>query len=511
MKSSITLIKTWARQPREWLPTTEARLFFLVWFIYAIHVVPGGGVNPNRYFDLIHSLVNERVIHIDSYHENTIDKAFKDGHYYSAGLPGPSLLGIPSYLAFKALYVMVPDAVLKSLSSVQSYKQGTIDGFYARDNTDFFLSTIWITWFTLSFLSALASIFLFRFLQDVGIARIYALSTTLLYAFGTLIFFYSTTYFSHAFEATLAIFVLFAIVRAKPYPSSRWLVGLGLLSGSAFLVEYQGFIIAGGIGFYVFRKWGVRSLIPFALGASVVLAILFAYNTIAFGGPFHVPQEFLAGTNRERSHGSGLLGFAPPSPDRLIGLLVLPDRGLFWYSPILLLGIVGIGLALYSKKKLTFELSVLAAIVIVGVFLFDASFADWKAGAAFGPRYLIASFPFMMIGVAMVLPRIPKWISIPLATWSILTNWLGAQFGFAQDIFEPWQTLFQQGFTLPATSALISHSRGANSFTMFLSNLGWTITLLYASAIIVALVWLFASLRRSDAALTLNATPADSA
>jgi len=64
-------------------------------------VVPGGGVNPNRYFDLTYSLVDHGTISIDNYHENTIDKAFKDGHYYSAGLPGPSILGIPAYLIFK--------------------------------------------------------------------------------------------------------------------------------------------------------------------------------------------------------------------------------------------------------------------------------------------------------------------------------------------------------------------------------------------------------------------------
>ena len=49
-------------------------LFITVWSIYVVHVVPGGGVNPNRYFDLTHSIVHQHSLNIDAYQENTIDK-----------------------------------------------------------------------------------------------------------------------------------------------------------------------------------------------------------------------------------------------------------------------------------------------------------------------------------------------------------------------------------------------------------------------------------------------------
>ena len=107
----------------------EARLFLVVWLVYAVHVVPGGGVNANRYFDLTHSLVDNHTTTIDAYHENTIDKGFRDGHYYSLGLPGPSLVGIPAYLVFKVVYRLLPEKLLKPLANVQSYKQGNQAGF----------------------------------------------------------------------------------------------------------------------------------------------------------------------------------------------------------------------------------------------------------------------------------------------------------------------------------------------------------------------------------------------
>ena len=137
---------------------TEVKLFLTIWLVYFVFVVPGGGANPNRYFDLIHSIVDQQTIEIDAYHENTIDKAFRDGHYYSAGLVGPSLIGIPAYLTFKVVYGFVPPSLLKAISGIQSFKQGNASGIYQTDTAAFFLSTIWITWLALMPLSAFGAI-----------------------------------------------------------------------------------------------------------------------------------------------------------------------------------------------------------------------------------------------------------------------------------------------------------------------------------------------------------------
>ena len=39
-------------------------------------------------YDLVRALVEQGTVQIDSFHENTGDKAFKDGHYYSDKAPG---------------------------------------------------------------------------------------------------------------------------------------------------------------------------------------------------------------------------------------------------------------------------------------------------------------------------------------------------------------------------------------------------------------------------------------
>src|SRR5712692_8115650 len=282
---------------RKLIGSLEFRLLLGIWLVYALHVVPGGGVNPNRSFDLIHSLVDEHRIAIDSFHENTIDKAFKDGHYYPLGLPGPGLVGITSYVPFKIVYGLLPNNWVKSLSNIQSYKQGSVGGFYQKDTTRFFLSTIWITWFSLSLLSAVAAVALFRMFLHLGVTRSNALLATIAYAFGTPVFFYSTTYFSAVFAASFAIFSLYLLTRSGSSGRAPAFLLLGLLVGSAVLMEYQGLFLAGGVALYVLIKWGFRSSWGLFFGAAIPCAILLIYNTLAFGGPFHNAYEFVVGPN----------------------------------------------------------------------------------------------------------------------------------------------------------------------------------------------------------------------
>ncbi len=69
-------------------------------------------------------------------------------------------------------------------------------------------------------------------------------------------------------------------------------------------------------------------------GALPIAVALGAFNTYVWGGPLRQGYE-----SGERPGGVGAFGGS--LIDGLGGLIVSPGRGLIWYSPILLLGIVG--------------------------------------------------------------------------------------------------------------------------------------------------------------------------
>ena len=62
----------------------------------------------NSRADLVYALVDEGVLTIDTYHENTGDKAFFEGHYYTDKSLGPSLVALPFYAVFKVIATLPP-------------------------------------------------------------------------------------------------------------------------------------------------------------------------------------------------------------------------------------------------------------------------------------------------------------------------------------------------------------------------------------------------------------------
>ena len=71
-------------------------LIGLVAFASYAYFYEGGGWNQNTRFDLVRAIVERGTLSIDAYSENTGDRAFKDGHYYSDKAPGQPLLAVPA-------------------------------------------------------------------------------------------------------------------------------------------------------------------------------------------------------------------------------------------------------------------------------------------------------------------------------------------------------------------------------------------------------------------------------
>lgn len=78
-------------------------------------------------------------------------------------------------------------------------------------------------------------------------------------------------------------------------------------------------------------------------------------------------------------------------------LLYSVDRGILFYSPIFILGLMGI---FYSLRKISIEFAILTAIPAVNFFLY-CSWGDPWGGYAFGPRYLIPSMAALSVFVGI--------------------------------------------------------------------------------------------------------------
>ena len=108
--------------------------------------------------------------------------------------------------------------------------------------------------------------------------------------------------------------------------------------------------------------------------------------TVLYGSPLLVPQ------------GSGFMRWTDP---QLAAVLFSSFRGLFTWTPVLLVATVGLGSLGRERRHLAI---VLVAIVALSWYV-NASVADWWAGEAFGARRFVSCFPIFVVGCGAIMER----------------------------------------------------------------------------------------------------------
>jgi hypothetical protein len=90
-----------------------------------------------------------------------------------------------------------------------------------------------------------------------------------------------------------------------------------------------------------------------------------------------------------------------------LGLLFAPNRGLFVFTPILILAVFGFWFIKDNNKPVYrfLEGSVIAMALTVLVY---ASFDDWQGGDMYGPRYLTSILPYLVIGLCIFFNTLAK-------------------------------------------------------------------------------------------------------
>jgi hypothetical protein len=352
-------------------------------FLTFAYFYQGGFANNNSRFDLSLALALEHRFTIDSFHQNTIDKAFYSGHYFSEKAPGTSYLALP-----------VP--------ALASLYWNTADLYRDPGIADWLLYATTVG--SLSFLSALSAIFFRRFLVRLNPDRTEreALLLTVLAYLGTLVWPYSTLLFSHQLAGVLlllASYLGFVGLERDPIDGKR-LAGASILFSWAVLVEYPAalpaVVLTAGLlaGARHFKR-----LLPYALFAIPAAALLLFHNRTCFGNPFALGYAQLQSTPFSEEMGKGFYGIVFPRPQRILQLLFGGYRGLFVYCPPLILAALAAPKGWKSRHR-RFLASV--AIAVCGVILLNASYGYWQGGVCFGPRHLVPIVLLFALNLAFV-------------------------------------------------------------------------------------------------------------
>ena len=188
------------------------------------------------------------------------------------------------------------------------------------------------------------------------------------------------------------------------------------------------FALATGAALLAQGRW--RAALAAGAGGAVPVAVLFFINWHQFGNPF------LGGYAAE---------YDLPGPPLWLGLsgqLVAPSRGVFVYSPALLLAPVGAVIVWRRRAEFAGRRGVILAWLgaAAATVLYYARWHDWRGGWCFGPRFLCESMPVMCLLVAVAYGALTK-TRLRAAAWglvglSVAVHVIGV---FGHDAHRDWQ------------------------------------------------------------------------
>ncbi len=271
----------------------------------------------------------------------------------------------------------------------------------------------WLRLWTAVIPSILAWFWLFRTLPkrldrpEIGVAAVLA------GAFGSLSLTYGQMFAGHQLAGLALLLAFAALQRAGSSGHGPWLAVAGFGSAAAAWIEFP----AGPAGIVLFawallRRHRPSDLLWLGGGAALPVAALGHFNARAFGAPWKLPYGFLENPDFVRDIAPGVFGIHLPNAEKLVGSLISPYTGLYFWAPWVALTWLGIAAVRrrYAEPQATesqggFWFSRRAdALVAWGVVLyfvaFQCSHSLWRGGWVVGPRYITALVPFAAIATA---------------------------------------------------------------------------------------------------------------
>ncbi len=353
--------------------------------------------NGNSRLDLTRAIVEKRSFQIDEYVAqvgwSTEDRAIFEGHYYSDKAIGSSLLAVPLY--FLAVKIGAAAGTTLGSTLVKHVLTSTVLGG--------------------SF--TLLGVVMFLMASEITQERVRALVSTLAVMLGTMLWPYSAVYYGHVLAAAflfLGFHFLFKVRRQSNPAALRYFFFAGLSLGLAFMMEYtSALVIAGLLGYALYALRGravvrlLRAGSAGAAGAALPLSIVGVYNRAIYGSPFAAGYAFEAENRFQQGMSQGFMGLHLPSLSSTYHITFDPQFGVFWLSPVLILGVIGFFFALRGAD---FRAEgILCLYAVAAMTAMNGGYYLWWGGSAFGPRLLIPALPFFIVPLVL-LPKSWIWL-----------------------------------------------------------------------------------------------------
>lgn len=295
-----------------------------------------------------------------------------DGKDYGLYPLGTVLTMVPSYALYK-LAIQVPGAPIGHLHILFSHLSATMA-------------------------AAAACVVFFRLARREGARERTAALMAVALGTTTILAIYARVPYSEALQAALLTWVVHRAFIVVDAPTRGHGAVLGFAAGWLLNAKVANTLPLAVVGFFVL--WQLRRDRPAVVrvvgGAAAAVApwliVLLAHNYVRTGNPLDTGYAAVVGL---QSNFGGRLY------DGLFGLLLSPGKGLFFFSPIVILGIIGFPAYLRARRPQALLIAGVALAVLAG----HMKFHSWYGGWTWGPRYLVAIVPLLLVPAALWVPQ----------------------------------------------------------------------------------------------------------
>jgi len=243
----------------------------------------------------------------------------------------------------------------------------------------------------------------FYFKKDVSVFLAFC------YAFSTISWPFATYLFQSDVSALfdlISVYLVIKIDRSNNMENTRdltWPLLCGLALACGVVVDYVNGVLIPIFVLYLLASLRnknpqllTKSLVAFLFGSVfVTFTLLGGYNYLSFGNVFVSSEQLYL-------HSSSIFGnFSFPVDLGIVLNLFTPMRGLFFFSPILILGSWGLWKMMRDPK--VDRDSFLFLSTFLGILGLYSAWYDPTGGLSFGPRLIISSIPFILIPAGFVI------------------------------------------------------------------------------------------------------------
>ena len=277
---------------------------------------------------------------------------------------------------------------------------------------------------TASLLTALAALFIFLASRRF-VAPLPAFLMALAFGLGSCAWTISSQALwqhpANTFFVSLGAYFLLGISERKHYAAY-----CGSVLGMAVWCRPTSAVMVVCVGAYLLwvnRRW----FVAFVLGGLPFAVILAAYNGYYFGNPLEFGQTVTSKNIALATTGSDDL-WQSSIWESLPGLFISPSRGLAFFSPVLLFGLIG---AMLVWKAPRYHPLIPLQVATVLLILVASKWYDWWGGSTYGYRSIVDTAPFFALLMAPIIERViasrrMRMLFGVLLLWSITVQFVGA-------------------------------------------------------------------------------------